>query len=349
MATQQHKPLSTHEISAFCSQMAMILKSGISSIEGISIMLEDTHTSEETSILKQMEETFTATGCFCEALKSTQVFPDYMIHMVDIGEKSGKLDEVMESLSDHYERETGIANAIRHAVTYPFIMIAMMMIVILVLIMKVLPIFQQVFQQLGREMTGVSGAVLKLSAVLNRYSVILVIVLVLCAALFLYGFCTAKGRRLFARIAAKSGKGRSVSDKIASCRFASGMALTLSSGLDTDQSLALSGALIEQPQFREKLTTCRQLLEDGAEFSAALTKSGIFSGIHARMVTVGYKTGSLDSIMRKIARNYEDEIDDQMSRLIAVLEPTLVAVLSIIVGLILLSVMLPLIGIMSGL
>lgn len=348
MATTKIKPLSLNEISAFCSQMAMILKSGISSVEGISIMLEETHSSDEVSLLKQLEETLNKTGCFCDALKSTNAFPDYMIHMTDIGEKSGKLDEVMESLSDHYERETGIANAIRHAVTYPFIMITMMMVVIFVLIIKVLPIFQQVFQQLGREITGVSKAVISLSSVLNRYSVLLVVVLIIFIGLFLYCSYTAKGRTLFKTTAAKLGKGRSISDKIASCRFASGMALTLSSGLDTDQSLTLSGALIEQTEFREKIKTCQQLIADGAEFSTALTKSGIFSGINARLVTVGFKTGALDSIMRKIAGNYEAEIDDQMNRLIAALEPTLVAVLSVIVGLILLSVMLPLVGIMSG-
>ncbi|MEG0108088.1 MAG: type II secretion system F family protein, partial [Lachnospiraceae bacterium] len=108
------------------------------------------------------------------------VFPNYLIHMVDIGEQSGKLDEVFFSLSEHYDREAGIASAIKNAVTYPFIMIAMMMLVILVLITKVLPIFAQVFQQLGREMTGVSKGILNMGSLLNQYSMVFVFLLLLC-------------------------------------------------------------------------------------------------------------------------------------------------------------------------
>ena len=126
------------------------------------------------------------------------------------------------------------------------------------------------------------------------------------------------------------------------------MALTLSSGLNPDQSLELAAALTEDAAFLQKASKCQELLDGGSDFSVALSESGIFSGIYARMVTVGFKTGSLDDVMKKIAVQYEADIDGQISRVIAMLEPTLVAILSVIVGVILLSVMLPLIGIMSS-
>ena len=135
---------------------------------------------------------------------------------------------------------------------------------------------------------------------------------------------------------------------IALCGLGSNLANTLDKGVHPDPRAEPAAALTEDTSFLKKASKCQELLDSGTDFSAALSDSGIFSGIYARMVTVGFKTGSLDEVMKKIAVQYEEEIDGQISRVIAMLEPKLVAVLSVIVGVILLSVMLPLIGIMSS-
>lgn len=168
MSSKSLPTLSHAEAASFCSQMALILKSGISSLEGISIMLEDTNELNEKKLLTQIYETMIRTGNFHESLTAAKVFPDYLLQMVKIGEQTGKLDEVMESLADYYEREANLAQTIRHAVSYPLIMAVMMAFVILVLITKVMPVFYQVFQQLGSEMTGFSRMLLLTGEFLNR-------------------------------------------------------------------------------------------------------------------------------------------------------------------------------------
>ena len=109
MAQQTFTPLSNMEISAFCSQMAMIRHSGLSFSEGISLMLEQPTSTEEAELLTYMKETLQATGSFPEALAATHVFPEYLLQMVQIGDNTGKDDEVMEALSAHYERENNLA------------------------------------------------------------------------------------------------------------------------------------------------------------------------------------------------------------------------------------------------
>lgn len=104
----------------------------------------------------------------------------------------------------------------------------------------------------------------------------------------------------------------------------------------------------DDPVFQEKIELCQKEINEGKELSEALAFSGMFTGIYARMVSVGSKTGSLDQVMNEVAEMYQDDIDTQMNNLLAVLEPTLVVLLSLIVGVILLSVMLPLMGIMSN-
>ena len=142
---------------------------------------------------------------------------------------------------------------------------------------------------------------------------------------------------------------RPIYEEIAACRFASGMALTLSSGLNPERSMELVSALSDDPFFLEKLNQCQKEIEEGADLSEALHNAGIFSGVYARMASIGAKTGSMEQVMSRLAKLYQDDIDSRMNNTLAVLEPTLVIVLSVIVGAILFSVMLPLLGIMAGL
>ena len=100
--------------------------------------------------------------------------------------------------------------------------------------------------------------------------------------------------------------------------------------------------------FQKELTECEQLLENGTDFTAALHQTGIFTGVYARMASIGFKTGSLDQVMSDIAELYQEDLDNRMSNTLSILEPTLVIALSLVVGFILLSVMLPLVGIMSS-
>ncbi len=349
MAQQSITPLSNTEISAFCSQMAMILGSGISSLEGVTLMLEETKDNEERALLTSINETLVSTGSFHTAIEETKAFPDYMLHMVEIGEFTGHLDNVMRALAAHYEREASISQSIKSAVTYPLIMVCMMLLVILILITKVMPIFNQVFRQLGSEMTGLSRAILNIGTVINRYSVVLIVLIAVIVLLVLYFAKTKRGRRQIRAFSAHFAWTRSYTEKIAACRFASGMSLTLSSGMSPDECLDYAEKLIDNAPFREKIDACKKAIAEGADLSHALLDAGVFSGVYARMVSIGSKTGVLDEVMQDIADKYQEEVDQKFAGIIATLEPTLVIVLSLIVGLILLSVMLPLMGIMSSL
>lgn len=351
MAQQKHKftPLSNMEISAFCSQIAMILRSGISSMEGLSLMLEEAQDSDEKKMLELMYETLQSTGSFYEALLSTGAFPDYMLQMVQIGELAGKTDDVMDALSSHYEREASLAHAIKSAVTYPMIMICMMILVILVLVTKVMPIFNQVFIQLGSEMTGFSKAILDFGTSINHSSVVLIDILIVLVAAALYFSRTKSGRAKFGRFAAWFIGTRGLAERIAACRFASGMHLTLSSGMSPEEALSLAENLIDNAAFKKRLDSCKKKIGEGEELSRTLLSAGVFSGLYARMTSIGSRTGVLDEVMHDIAEKYQEDLDRKFANVISALEPTLVIILSVIVGVILLSAMLPLISIMSNL
>lgn len=340
--------LSNNEITYFCGQMAMILKAGISSMEGVSMLAEDADSEEGRTILKGICSVLEEGGSLHLALERAQVFPKYLLDMTEIGEQSGRLDEVMEALAAYYEREEAISKSIKNAVTYPLIMIGMMVAVILVLIIKVMPIFEQVYIQLGSEMSGFGGSMLALGGVLSRYSIAFLLLLAILTGCALYFTKSKKGRASLKAFASGFVLTRSLYDKIAASRFAGGMALCLSSGLDMDESLEMVSRLVDNDRLHAKITGCQEKIASGMGFSEAMGQSGLFTGVYAGMVSVGVKTGATDEVMKKIALQYEDAADQSIQKSLSVIEPTLVAVLSVIVGLILLSVMLPLMGIMSA-
>ncbi|MEG2770081.1 MAG: type II secretion system F family protein [Oscillospiraceae bacterium] len=342
------KELSGTELSAFCAQMALILKSGIPVVEGLGIMHDDMDNAYSREILEGLISECEIGTSFATALHRSNVFPKYMQDMVEIGEMSGRLDDVLNSLSEYYEREESISKSVKHAISYPLLMIAMMILVIGVLVVKVLPVFNSVFVQLGSQLTGFSKAVMDMGAGFAKYSVFFIIAVGVVVVGIIILNNTVKGKRVLTGFKSSFFMTKKLYAKIAAGRFASGMSLMLASGLDTDQSLEMVSRLVDNVVVQAKIKVCQEKIAEGASFSEAVTKCGIFSGVYARMLAVGFKTGATDVIMKKLAERYEIEVDDSLSNIISVLEPSLVAVLSVIVGMILLSVMLPLMGIMSS-
>lgn len=349
---KKNKQLTNAELVTFCDHMSMILKAGLTPAAGIDLMLDDTTSEEGRSILLPIAEKCNDGCSFSDAIASSGVFPDYAVHMIEIGNTSGKLEEVMDSLTYHYSREEALRQNIKSAVTYPFLIILMMLVVILVLVIKVLPIFQQVFVQLGSELTGFSKSLLNLGKTLTTYSAAFIGIFVLFALLFFLVTKTSKGHNLFAGFCSKFFLTKPLYDKIASARFASGMAITISAGLDPDSSLDLVEKLVEHTSMKSKVDKCRKLMEGddntpGVSFSKALVDASIFTHMYAKMISIGFATGSVDHVFHKIATAYDEDIEKNMNNTISILEPTLVILLSIVVCLILLSVVMPLMGIMS--
>ncbi len=343
------KMLSNTDLSSFCEQMAMIIDAGITATEGLYIMEEETTGAQGKSLLKEMIENMEAGFSFSETLENTKAFPDYMIKMVKVGEMAGKLDVVFDSLANYYKKEEHIKNSVKQSVFYPIVMVVMMLAVVGFLLVKVMPTFESVFRQLGTELTGFAGSVMALANAVSTYAIWIVVALGVILILGLAFTYTEGGQKAFRRFKENSRLTKDIVEKIAVARFANGMALMLASGLDTRESLELASQLTQNTNLKAKIEKCRESLDEGTSFAKVISDNKIFGGLYARMLAVGFKTGAVDNVMEEISVRYEEEVDRKLSRAISIIEPTLVAVLSIVVGMILLSVMLPLISIMSTL
>lgn len=332
--------LSEAELSAFCQQINMIIKAGFPIYYGISLLRDDATDESTKALFTQIYEPMERGMSFYNALSSTNAFPQYMLKMVRVGEETGRLEEVLDSLCNYYEREAAIRAGIKHAVTYPLTMSVLMLAVIIVIITKVIPIFANVYAELGSALTGTAKVLMDISSFLNKYLLLFVII---CLLLLFIAFIILKspwGKRFY------QNKGLALA--LARSRFANCMYLALSSGLDTDQGFDLAEDLIDNQFLNKRIQTCRQLVKSGKGFSEAILESDLFSKTYSSMITIGYKTSAMDDVMLNISDAYEKETDEKLHHFIAILEPTLIIVLSFFIGLILLSFLLPLLGIMSS-
>lgn len=344
----KQKLLSNVEIASFCRQTALIIKAGITPAEGMDILAQDTASGEGQDLINSIGEICKKGEPFYQAIESTGVFPNYVVKLTALGEESGNLDAVLTSLAAYYEREQSVSENVKSAVTYPLIMIAMMFVVILVLVVKVLPIFQQVFIQLGTEMTPLASSLLSIGNTLSKYAIGITIALFVFIGACLVLYKTRAGRRRITRFFSHFPLTKKFYEKIAAGRFASGLYLSFTSGMDTYQSLDMISEIVENEQMQAKINKCKAMLDEDSNLPEALAKSEIFSRLHSRMVAIGFRSGSIDTVMKQISQNYEAETDRQINKIISIIEPTLVILLSVIVGIILLSVLLPLMGIMSS-
>lgn len=330
------KPLNASELAEFSNQMALMLRSGISSLEALELLLEDAANPSEKELLSQMISELEISGQLCTAVESTGLFPTYMIHMIRLGEETGTLDDILQGLAKHYDHEDTISHMIRNAFVYPAVMLSMMILVILVLLTKVMPVFEQVFTQIGQEMSGFSAVLLEMGKTLSNYTSAVILILVIAGFLFWRNFKKLPFQK-------------KLQEDIAVCRFADGMSIALRSGFSIEQSMELTRSLIESNRVLEKINQCETFYNDHNVFSKALHDSAMFSGSHARRIRIAEKTGKTEEALAQIAEEYTYEMQSKISRWIGMIEPTLVIILSIIVGTLLFSVMLPLLGIMAGL
>jgi type IV pilus assembly protein PilC len=148
------KQLAVDELAAFAGQLSLVIHSGLPVLDGLEIMRDDADNSEEAAILDMMLAAYRETDSLSQAMAAAGVFPPYMIGMVHTGEVTGNLDRIMARLEHHYQREGSLRTSVAQAVVYPVILSVMVTAVILILVMQVMPMFDQVFKELGTQMTG---------------------------------------------------------------------------------------------------------------------------------------------------------------------------------------------------
>ena len=333
----------------FCRELYQLVRSGIPLGEGLAMLREDETDPDARSWLDALCRFIEEGMPLAAALRETEAFPAYMTDMVALAEDTGRLEDVLLSLQRHYDRQLRMAADIRGAVAVPVTLLAVMVAVVVLLMTQVLPVFDRVFAQLGVRMGAVATGMMNAGAVLAQAGTALAALAAVIAIAALVVALAPPLRERFAAWFRRSFGGRGVLGQMAVSRFASSLAMAVSSGMSMEESVDLSARLCGgAKEIDEKTGLCRREIEGGGSPAAALAKSGLFSGRDCRLLQLAERTGSLPDTLEDLAARQEEESLRRIDRLVGAIEPAIVVITSALAGVILLSVMLPLMGLLSA-
>lgn len=344
----REKKFEKSELSLFCYQLSLILKSGLPLVEAMEIMESETEGTGLYEIVKQMSIDIQEGYGIYEAVSKHEGFPRYFLGMVEIAERTGNLQEELERLSDYYEESEKMSQRLKQAVTYPLILLVMMTMVILFLVLKVLPMFQDILRSIGGSVPNSTKTIINIGVGLQRYFMGVAGAVVLLVILGIGYFRSAAGRTKLSKLKLTVPYVSGVYRKIISARFSKSMAMLMKGGITFDDSMAMIISAMDNPYVEEQLRKSNEEILEGKDVMEVFEKLEVFPTLFIKLMKVGHKTGEMENSMEKIAGIYELEVEKSLNRVTSSIEPILVIVLSGIVGIILLTVMVPLINIISN-
>ncbi len=343
------KKLDDLGVSAFCESMAMMVQAGIQTDEAISLLQSDrTHTGgilEEG--LRVMKAQADEGAGLAAAMKESGIFPDYALQMVAAGESSGRLEDILFRLAAYYADQKTISEKLRSAVTYPAAMLVLIIAVLAVMLVMVLPAFTDVYNNLTGSLAVSSYGYVRWAYGFCWFALILMLLLAagLITGLLLWNSGKRETVEAFLR------KNRLCADILESMgmfRFTSALETFLASGEMQDDAVLKSLPMTACAPVEEKLNRCVQRMKEGHSIAQAAYDEDLFEPVYGRMLLAGERSGNMEHVLGRLTRLLEENCGNLVERLVGIVDPLLSGVLMFTVGLSLLSVMLPLIGMMNA-
>lgn len=339
------KMLSSAQIHVFCGSIAMMLRSGVPLSQAAAMFAQDTE-GPLGAAAGRITAALEGGSGFAEAAEETGAFPPYALGVFRTAELSGRLDETLERLAEEYDREDRLTQRLKTTLGYPAALLIMMCGVLAVLVFFVLPMFQGVYTSITGSLAASSYAYVLAAGLVGRVSLVLcvlvsAVLLTLCVLLR-----EETGRRKLRARMEKLTFTRRASYLLALSRLTDTLATLLASGTDPDEAMEMARELTEHSGLRAALGRCREQMDQGAGLAAALVQ--VLPPLYGRMLLGGSESGRLAETMEELSRRLGREAEEGLCAVMDRTEPLLIGFLTVSVGLTLLGVMLPLLGILGA-
>ena len=343
------KQLDHMGVSAFCESMGMMIRSGIQVDEAVDLLQHGrTKTGGilESGLAVIKEHVDNGEG-LAAAMKASGIFPDYALQMVEAGETSGKLEGILFRLARYYADQKTISEKLKNAVTYPAVMLLLIIVLLAVMIRMVLPSFSAVYERLTGSLAASSYGYVRWAYV---FCWIALIALIIIAAALLIGYRMWKGgkRESVEALLRKSPVCASILENMAMFRFTSALATFIASGDMQDEAVDKSIPMADYGPVEEKLKRVASDMLEGHSIAQAAYDEELFEPTYGRMLLAGERSGNLENVLERLTDLLEENCSNEVDRLVGFVDPLLSGILMVTVGLSLLSVMLPLIGMMNS-
>jgi len=343
--------VSGRDLSVFCRQFATMINAGVTLVRCLTVLEEQTNSARLKQIIREIQHAVEGGETLSRALhRFPRVFSGLFVGLVRAGEIGGVLDETLNRLATFLEDDQKLRRKVKASMTYPTVVILFAFIIVTFLVTFILPKFMQLFKDLEvGELPGPTMVLMNTSRfVTSKWWLVAIIVVCLAVAITQY-IRTRSGKRNYDWLKLRIPVFGRLNHMIAIARFSRTLGTLLVSGVPILQALETVASAIDNVIIGEAIMAARAAIREGERIGDPLQKSGMFPPMVVQMVTIGEETGSLDSMLHKIAEFYESEVEAMLQSLTAALEPILIVGLGGIVGFIVISMFLPLVAVIERL
>lgn len=325
--------ITTRDLVIFTRQFATMIDSGLPLVQCLDIQSSQAENPTLRNQLKVIKDKVESGSTFAEALKTyPKTFDDLFVNLVAAGEVGGMLDTIMNRLAQYLEKSQKLVRQIKGAMTYPVVVICVMIIVTSILLLRVVPTFEGMFADFGAALPAPTLIVLALSKWLqaNFLYAVAGIAAVIWGVRRWYG--TTSGRLILDKLMLGLPVFGDLLKKVAVARFCRTLSTMLSSGVPIIEALGICGRTAGNKVVENAISAVTISISEGRTIAEPLAESKVFPQMVCQMISVGEATGALDTMLGKIADFYDEEVDVAVESLTAMMEPMIMALMGIIVG-----------------
>ncbi len=326
----------------FCRQMYTLSSSGVALIRAIKGLVETSRNQTLgdalRTVVEDLESGMDLSGAFS---RNRDVFPPLLCRMVQVGEVTGKLDEVFMQLAIYFEREKETISRVKAALRYPTFVVIAISIAITIISLFVIPAFEKVFAGLGAELPLATRILMGLSSFMQNFWYVLLGLLILSVILVKRALKTERGLYVWDRYKLKIPLVGDILLRATLARFSRGFNMSYTAGIPLSQALGFTSRAVSNSYIGGKIEQIRNGIERGDTLTRSATQTGMFTPLVLQMLAVGEESGSVDTMLNDVADFYEREVEYDLKNLSSAIEPILIIVIGVMVLILAMGVFLP--------
>jgi type IV pilus assembly protein PilC len=334
--------LKARDLSVFTRQFATMIDAGLPIVQCLDIQTQQSGSKVLRNTLRAIKQDVEGGSTLAEALrKHPKIFDDLYVNMVEAGEAGGVLNAILNRIALFIEKANKLKKKVKGAMIYPCTIIVVAIVVVAILLIFVIPVFAELYGSMGKALPAPTQITINISNWVRANCLYMVFAIVGIIIAIRFYYQTENGRMNIDRLLLRLPVVGDLLRKVAVARFSQNMAILLSSGVPILDGLAITARTAGNRVIEKAIMESRVSISQGRTVAEPLRESKIFPPMVCQMVAVGEHTGGLDNMLRKVAELYEDEVDDAVANLTALMEPMIMVVLGVILGGLVISMYLP--------
>jgi type IV pilus assembly protein PilC len=331
-----------HDVMLFTRQFATMIEAGLPIVQGLEILSQQAENKAFRNIIRQVKQDVEGGFTLADALKKhPKAFDDLYVNMVAAGEVGGVLNTILNRIATFIEKVNKLKRKVKGAMIYPCTIIAVAVAVVTILLLYVIPVFAELYGGMGKALPAPTQITINLSNAFRAYFFHMAVVVVAIAVAIRMYYKTPQGRAVIDGLLLRTPVIGDLLRKVAVARFSQNMSILLSSGVPILDGLAITAKTAGNRVVERAIMDARVSISQGKTVAEPLSESKIFPPMVCQMVAIGENTGALDQMLKKVADFYEEEVDNSVANLTALMEPMIMVVLGVILGGLVISMYLP--------